>query len=89
MISVISAISEFSTWPLNTDVFTIIHLETELNLKLLICYAIACIYYFKYLFSMLLNSQEIYWHKNYGKIEFFTDIHILKSKCKFQFLRKA
>ena len=38
---------------------------------------------------MLLNSQEICWHKNYGKIEFFTDIHILKSKCKFQFLRKA
>ena len=59
--------------PLNRDVFTIMLLETELILKLLVCYAIVCIYYFKYLFSILPNSQRIYRYKDYGeKKEFFT-----------------
>ena len=59
--------------PLNRDVFTIMLLETELILKLLVCYAIVCIYYFKYLVSILPNSQRIYRYKDYGKKkEFFT-----------------
>ena len=43
---------------------------------------------FAYLFSILQNSQGIYWHKDYGKMEFFTDNQIFKYKCKFQFIRK-
>ena len=42
----------------------------------------------KYLFSILLKSQRIYWCKHYEKMEFFTDSHKFKHKCKFQFLRK-
>ena len=73
--------------PLNRDVFTIMLLETELILKLLVCYAIVCIYYFKYLFSILPNSQRIYRYKDYGKKKRILHSHIFKYKCKFQFLR--
>ena len=71
---------------LNRDVFTIMLLETELILKLLVCYAIVWIYYFKYLFSILPNSQRISRYKDYGKKRILHS-HIFKYKYKFQFLK--
>ena len=39
-------------------------------------------------FSVLSNSQRIYWYRDYVKTKFFTGSDLFKCKCKFQFLRK-